>query len=245
MLHGEDDVAAASGDAAAALWRLPSERLRWYRRGRGVVLGCDEGGGKALPPRGLRTVALRPEERRGRARRRRRGGRLVGSVGVADLSEGPGAGRGPNPHRFDDDLFLSKTRWPTHAGSWGVVVVCGLVGSVRPSVRSWRAVGFGGVVVDGRARRMGGGGAGSGRKVLTLVASMLVGSRPAASCGVVRAAAGERREGGVPFDGGAPSTAGSFLRSFTFGHVRQLDSAAELTRPGVVSIGACARRWRR
>ena len=36
----------------------------------------------------------------------------------------------------------------------------------------------------------------------------------------------------------APSTAGSFLRSFTFGHVRQLDKAAELALGRAWSVGA-------
>ena len=42
----------------------------------------------------------------------------------------------------------------------------------------------------------------------------------------------------LPFRVVAPSTAGSFLRSFTFGHVRQLDKAAELGLRRAWSVGA-------
>ena len=42
----------------------------------------------------------------------------------------------------------------------------------------------------------------------------------------------------LPFGVVAPSTAGSFLRSFTFGHVRQLDKAAELGLGRAWSVGA-------
>ena len=42
----------------------------------------------------------------------------------------------------------------------------------------------------------------------------------------------------LPFAPLAPSTAGSFLRSFTFGHVRQLDKAAELGLVRAWSVGA-------
>ena len=73
------------------------------------------------------------------------------------------------------------------------------------------------VRLDGRVA-----GSGSGRKVLSLVASMLVGG----CCidDVQRLRSGSAAAV-LPF---APSTAGSFLWSFTFGHVRQLDKAAEL-----------------
>ena len=42
----------------------------------------------------------------------------------------------------------------------------------------------------------------------------------------------------LPFEVVAPSTAGTFLRSFTFGHVRQLDKAAELGLRRAWSVGA-------
>ena len=42
----------------------------------------------------------------------------------------------------------------------------------------------------------------------------------------------------LPFGVVAPSTAGSFLRSFTFGHVRQLDKALESAQMRAWSVGA-------
>ena len=75
------------------------------------------------------------------------------------------------------------------------------------------------VRLDGREA-----GSGSGRKVLTLVASMLVGGRCIDDTDRLRAGASQAV---LPFRVMAPSTVGSFLRSFTFGHVRQFDKAAE------------------
>ena len=49
---------------------------------------------------------------------------------------------------------------------------------------------------------------------------------------------GRARRRLLPFAVVAPSTAGSFLRSFTFGHVRQLDKAAELGLRRAWSVGA-------
>ena len=89
------------------------------------------------------------------------------------------------------------------------------------------------VRLDGRV-------AGSGRKVLSLVASMLVGGRCIDDVQRLRSGSAAAV---LPFAVVAPSTAESFLRSFTFGHVRQLDKAAELAlRRGVV-WGRRARRW--
>ena len=86
------------------------------------------------------------------------------------------------------------------------------------------------VRLDGRVA-----GSGSGRKVLSLVASMLVGG----CCidDVQRLRSGSAAAV-LPFAVVAPSTAGSFLRSFTFGHVRQLDKAAELGLVRAWSVGA-------
>ena len=86
------------------------------------------------------------------------------------------------------------------------------------------------VRLDGRVA-----GSGSGRKVLTLVASMLVGGRCIDDVERLRAGASQAV---LPFGVVAPSTAGSFLRSFTFGHVRQLDKAAELALGRAWSVGA-------
>jgi len=59
-----------------------------------------------------------------------------------------------------------------------------------------------------------------GRKVLTLVHAMLLGADSIDDCDVLRTG----RTGLVTGHGVlAPSTLGTFLRSFTFGHVRQLD----------------------
>ena len=90
-------------------------------------------------------------------------------------------------------------------------------------------------LIDDTVRPAGSAGSGAGRKVLTLVASMLVGG-----CCIDDA---QRLRSGsaaavLPFGVVAPSTAGSFLRSFTFGHVRQLDKAAELGLHRAWSVGA-------
>ena len=76
-------------------------------------------------------------------------------------------------------------------------------------------------------------GRGRGRKVLSLVASMLVGG-----CCIDDVQRSGSAAAVLPFAVVAPSTAGSFLRSFTFGHVRQLDKAAELGLVRAWSVGA-------
>ena len=86
------------------------------------------------------------------------------------------------------------------------------------------------VRLDGRVA-----GSGSGRKVLSLVASMLVGGRCIDDVQRLRSGSAAAV---LPFAVVAPSTAGSFLRSFTFGHVRQLDKAAELALRRAWSGGA-------
>src|SRR3990170_7878406 len=63
-----------------------------------------------------------------------------------------------------------------------------------------------------------------GRKVLTLVCSALVGGDSIDDAGVLRSGETQRVLGHRVM---APSTLGTFLRSFTFGHVRQLDRAFE------------------
>jgi hypothetical protein len=59
-----------------------------------------------------------------------------------------------------------------------------------------------------------------GRKVLSLVHAMLLGADCIDDCDVLRAGRTEAVLGHRPM---APSTLGTFLRSFSFGHVRQLD----------------------
>jgi hypothetical protein len=80
------------------------------------------------------------------------------------------------------------------------------------------------------------GGAHPGRKLLTLVHAMLVGGdciddADLLRCGQTASVLGHRVM--------APSTLGTFLRSFTFGHVRQLDRLAEtvLTRAWAAGAG--------
>src|SRR3954466_12360843 len=64
------------------------------------------------------------------------------------------------------------------------------------------------------------GAANPGAKVLTLVSAMALGADCIDDCDILRAG----RTGEVlGQEVAAPSTLGTFLRSFTFGHVRQLD----------------------
>ena len=64
------------------------------------------------------------------------------------------------------------------------------------------------------------GGARPGRKVLTLVATILAGGSHIDHANRLRAGSTQKV---LPFRVMAPSTLGTFLRAFTFGHVRQLD----------------------
>src|SRR5579872_6522561 len=60
----------------------------------------------------------------------------------------------------------------------------------------------------------------AGRKVMSLVYAMLLGADSIDDCDLLRSGRTRRLLGGwLP----APSTLGTFLRAFTFGHVRQLD----------------------
>ena len=83
--------------------------------------------------------------------------------------------------------------------------------------------------------RLGGrvGGAYPGRKVLSLVASMLVGGSHIDHADRLRAGSTDRV---LPFRVMAPSTLGTFLRSFTWGHVRQMDKALGETLKRVWSV---------
>jgi hypothetical protein len=76
------------------------------------------------------------------------------------------------------------------------------------------------------------GGALPGRKVLTLITTILAGGSHIDHANVLRAGATQRV---LPFRVMAPSTLGTFLRAFTFGHVRQLDK---------VIAEALRRAWR-
>jgi hypothetical protein len=70
-----------------------------------------------------------------------------------------------------------------------------------------------------------------GRKVMTLVNGMLVGADSIDDMNVLRAGASQLILGHQAM---APSTLGTFLRAFTFGHVRQLDRVLDV---------ALARAW--
>ena len=79
------------------------------------------------------------------------------------------------------------------------------------------------------------GGAHPGRKVLTLVASILVGGSHIDHADRLRAGATQKV---LPFRVMAPSTLGTFLRAFTFGHIRQLDAVIAETIRRAWSLGA-------
>ena len=71
-----------------------------------------------------------------------------------------------------------------------------------------------------RLRRERPGAANAGRKVMALLFAMVLGADSIDDCALLRAGRTRRLLGGwIP----APSTLGTFLRAFTFGHVRQLD----------------------
>jgi hypothetical protein len=104
------------------------------------------------------------------------------------------------PVRFDD---------PNLVGSAGLV----------PLVALAQRCGLG-ELADAFVRLAGPGGANPGAKVTTVVAAMTAGADSISDCDVLR-------HGGMGrlFDQVlAPSTIGTFLRAFTFGHVRQLDA---------------------
>lgn len=85
------------------------------------------------------------------------------------------------------------------------------------------------------------GAANAGRKVMALIYAMALGADSIDDCQVLRAGRTRRLLGGwVP----APSTLGTFLRAFTFGHVRQLDQVLgqALTRAWKAGAGPGAGR---
>jgi hypothetical protein len=103
---------------------------------------------------------------------------------------------------FDDDRVVSDA---------GIALVATLAGRLGIEGLVSRFVGL---------RRDLPGAANPGRKVMALVFAMLLGADSIDDCDVLRAGRTRRLLGGwLP----APSTLGTFLRAFTFGHVRQLD----------------------
>lgn len=85
------------------------------------------------------------------------------------------------------------------------------------------------------------GAAHSGRKVMTLVSAMALGADCIDDCDLLRS--GQTRAV-LGHDVSAPSTLGTFLRAFTFGHVRQLDRvlAVSLARAWAAGAGPGADR---
>lgn len=74
-----------------------------------------------------------------------------------------------------------------------------------------------------------------GRKLCTLIAAMLAGATHIDHTDVLRAGATQQV---LPFRVMAPSTIGTFLRSFTFGFVRQLDAVAARLLANAWAAGA-------
>ena len=87
-----------------------------------------------------------------------------------------------------------------------------------------------------RLRRDRPGAANAGRKVMALLFAMVLGADSIDDTGVLRAGRTRRLLGGwIP----APSTLGTFLRAFTFGHVRQLDALLGRSIERAWKAGAC------
>jgi hypothetical protein len=76
---------------------------------------------------------------------------------------------------------------------------------------------------------------GPGRKAMTLVHSMVAGGNCIDDVDVLRAGQTERV---LAHRVMAPSTCGTFLRAFTFGHVRQLDAWSEFALTAAWATGA-------
>src|SRR4051794_18030287 len=104
---------------------------------------------------------------------------------------------------FDDERVVSDA---------GVMLVAPLAGRLGLEALAAERV---------RLRRNRAGAANAGRKVMAVLYAMILGADSIEDCGVLRAGRTRRLLGGwLP----APSTLGTFLRAFTFGHVRQLDA---------------------
>jgi hypothetical protein len=104
--------------------------------------------------------------------------------------------------RFDDERVVSDA---------GIVLLATLAARLGLEALVGRLV---------RLRRDRPGAGNAGRKVMALIYAMALGADSIDDCDVLRAGRTRRLLGGwLP----APSTLGTFLRAFTFGHVRQLD----------------------
>jgi DDE family transposase len=119
---------------------------------------------------------------------------------------------------FDDERVVSDA---------GIALVATLAGRLGIETLAGRLV---------RLRGDRPGAANTGRKVMALIYAMLLGADCIDDCDVLRAGRTRRLLGGwLP----APSTLGTLLRAFTFGHVRQLDRllAETLTRAWQAGAG--------
>src|SRR5215211_8250461 len=105
--------------------------------------------------------------------------------------------------KFDDDRVVSD------AGLLLLVTVAARLGIEELAERFVRL----------RPKRPGA--ANAGRKVMSVVFAMALGADSIDDCDVLRSGRTRRLLGGWV---AAPSTLGTFLRAFTFGHVRQLDA---------------------
>jgi hypothetical protein len=104
--------------------------------------------------------------------------------------------------KFDDERAVADA---------GVTVVATLASRLQIEALAGRVV---------RLRRDRPGAANAGRKVMALIFAMVLGADSIDDTEILRAGRTRRLLGGwIP----APSTLGTFLRAFTFGHVRQLD----------------------
>jgi hypothetical protein len=74
-----------------------------------------------------------------------------------------------------------------------------------------------------------------GRKVMTLVSAMALGADCIDDCDVLRSS---QTRAVVGHGVSAPSTLGTFLRAFTFGHVRQLDRVLAVSLARAWAAGA-------
>jgi Transposase DDE domain group 1 len=91
-------------------------------------------------------------------------------------------------------------------------------------------------LINGTVRLVGRvGGARPGRKMLTLVHTIVAGGSHIDHADMLRAGA---TQGVLPFRVMAPSTLGTFGRAFTFGHIRQLDAVIGETIRRAWSMGA-------
>jgi hypothetical protein len=118
---------------------------------------------------------------------------------------------------FDDERAVSDA---------GVMLVATLAGRLRIEALAGKLV---------RLRRERPGAANAGRKVMALIFAMVLGADSIDDCDVLRTGRTRRLLGGwIP----APSTLGTFLRAFTFGHVRQLDALLGEALVGAWRAGA-------